>query len=400
MREGSESTRAILRNVYAHGAIPRGTLARLTNLTESAVSRITRRLIDGGVLSEGAKIKSPNQVGRRHTELRFGDGAYNAGIGIRVFKQWVQLADFSGRVIASETFVVADLSDADGVVAECCERLAGLIARVGADPDRLLGIGVAIVGVVDSRAGNVVRADNLGWGAVTVGASVRQRFGVPVFVDSYLNALNLTLNGLPDPQESERTVLLVLIAWGIGSSLIVGRQIVSGTGYAAGQIGHIKVPGADEPCSCGRRGCLDTVASGKAILARLHDPALVECAPAQVYAQAATHFEAIAERAETEPRTAAALDEAGRALGRALAAIAAAIDPDEIQFSGFVARAPAYFAGVEAGLGEHRDLRGDAGPALTLHESSDLAPASLALHHFVFCGQDDADQRLAAIVDG
>ncbi|MEQ8897725.1 MAG: ROK family protein [Roseovarius sp.] len=397
--ESTESVRAILREMYAHGAMARAELARETGLTESAVSRNTRRLVDNAVLMEGQRKRTPNQIGRRHTELTFGEGALVAGIGIRAFQQWVQISDLGGRVLCEALFTAPQVEAAESVLEQCARQLEDLAARNGIAREKIIGIGVAIVGVIDVEQGEVLRADNLSWGRVKVARIIEGLLGIPTMVDSYLNALNLLMNGLPRKDRQRRSVLLALVAVGIGSSLILDDTLIRGRSYSAGQIGHVKVQGEDTLCACGRRGCLDTVASGKALLSRLHDPEAARIPPERAYPEAPRAFAALSMRSEAEPEVAQALHDAGQQLGVALAVIAAATDPERIVCSGFVSADDHYFNGIQAGLDAHRDPRGPKLPILTRNtERGNRAPSALALQHFIFSSARNVEDRLATVL--
>lgn len=397
--ESTESIRAILREMYAHGAMARAELARVTGLTESAVSRNTRRLVDSAVLVEGQRERTPNQIGRRHTELTFGGGAVVAGIGIRAFKQWVQISDLGGRVLCETSFTAPQVEDAESVLEECAHQLEGLAAENGIAREQIIGIGVAIVGVIDVEQGEVLRADNLSWGRTEVARIVEERLGIPTTVESYLNALNLLMNGLPRKDRQRRSVLLVLVAIGIGSSLILDDTLIRGRSYSAGQIGHIKVPGEETLCACGRRGCLDTVSSGKALLSQLHDPGAARMSPVRSYPEAPRAFAELSARAATEPAIAQSLHGAGQQLGVALAVIAAATDPEMIVCSGFVSADDNYFTGIQIGLDAHRDPRNPKLPILTRNtERGNRAPSALALQHFIFSSARNVEDRLATVL--
>ncbi len=397
--ESTDTVRAILRELHAHGAIARTELARLTSLTDSAVSRNTRRLIDSDVLKEGRKIKSPGQVGRRHVELTFGRGAVVAGIGIRAFEQWVQIMDIGGKVLAEDVFSAPDVTNVAAVLTLCSDRLERLIENNSLSRDNIIGIGVSIVGVIDVDHGEVLHADNLGWGRVSVASYFRERHAIPVTVESYLNSLNLLINGLPRVDGARRSVLLVLVAVGIGSSLLLNGRLIRGQNFSAGQIGHVAVPGENELCACGRRGCLDTVASGKALLARLQDPDAAHLPAFNAYPHAPKAFLELSQRAITEEAVAQAIFDAGLQLGRTLATIAAATDPSQILCSGFVCANDTYFRGICAGIDARRDPRAPSNMEVVRDNAPGRnAPAALALQYFVFGPAPASEDRLALIL--
>ena len=393
--DSTDTVRLILREMHAHGSIPRTQIAKLTNLNESSISRNTRLLINSGILVEGPKRKSEGRVGRRHTELNFGSGAVIACIGIRAYAQWVQLCDLGGNVLAEERFSMTDVSDQSAVLKRCSEALERLIANSGLTRDLVIGLSMALIGVVDVKHGVLLRAHTLGWKDVPIARLMRERHGLPTIVDSFINAHNLAINGLPRSDAGKTSALLVLAGVGLGSSLMVDGTLVHGSAFSAGQIGHVPVPGHHALCSCGRRGCLDTYASGRALLARLHDPSFVDLQPASAYPYIVKSFGDLSRRAQTDPELAKELRAAGRQLGETLAVIASATDPDRILLSGFVCGDPHYSGAVKQRLSDlHTPPNGASDFIVELDDGGWDAPAALALDHFVFGDTVFEDDRL------
>lgn len=140
--------------------------------------------------------------------------------------------------------------------------LAGLLART---PARLLGVGVGAAGIVDAEAGRVlVVSDSFhGWAGFEVTATIRGALGVPAYLDNDVNAF-LRGEATKGAVAGVRHVLGMTLGTGVGGALWMGGALYEGPHGAAGEIGH--VPGfGDLPCTCGGRGHLETLASGRAI---------------------------------------------------------------------------------------------------------------------------------------
>jgi predicted NBD/HSP70 family sugar kinase len=119
-----------------------------------------------------------------------------------------------------------------------------------------------------------------------------------------------------------RTVIAVKVGTGIGAGLVVDGRLHQGDSHGAGQFGHMRVPGLDGACSCGQRGCLATVASGRAMLRRL--------AP-----QGITTLDEIVDAvAAGDAGAVATLHRAGDAVGAVLSGVATMVDPGAILLGG------------------------------------------------------------------
>ncbi|MFC9843660.1 ROK family protein [Streptomyces sp. NPDC060223] len=151
------------------------------------------------------------------------------------------------------------------MVRAALDALGVLRARV---PARLLGIGIGAAGVVDSRAGRILVASDSfnSWAGFAVTATVEEALGVPAFLDNDVNAF-LRGEAAKGAVRGEPYVLGMTLGTGVGGALRLNGELLDGPHGAAGEVGH--VPGfGDLPCTCGGRGHLETLASGRAIRAR------------------------------------------------------------------------------------------------------------------------------------
>lgn len=129
----------------------------------------------------------------------------------------------------------------------------------------VLGIGVAAPGLIDATTGVVVEADNLGWHDFPLAQRLRQQFEVHVVVEHDVSAAAYG-EYLYGKSEGVHHMLYVLLGIGIGCGLILDGQVYSGSGGLAGELGHITVNATGQRCVCGKMGCLETIASGRAIV--------------------------------------------------------------------------------------------------------------------------------------
>ena len=144
----------------------------------------------------------------------------------------------------------------------------GIADTVGVDSRRLTGVGVGIPGGV-AGDGTVSMALNIGIEQpLPLGPMLSSRLGVPVRVENDVNAAALgayvrlgCLTG--------SSLAYLSIGTGLAAGLVIDGEIVRGSRGAAGEIGHIPLPHGDEPCQCGQIGCVETVASGRALIGRM-----------------------------------------------------------------------------------------------------------------------------------
>jgi glucokinase len=196
-------------------------------------------------------------------------------------------------------------------------------------PAPLAGVGVGAAGVVDTRTGRILVASDSfrGWAGFPVTATIEAALGVPAFLDNDVNAF-LRGEVSRGAAAGEPDVLGMTLGTGVGGALWTGGTLLVGPHGAAGEIGHI--PGfGDLPCSCGGRGHLETLASGRSIGARYAERTGVP-ATARDVAAAAT---------EGDPDAVAVFEAAGTAVARALLITAGLVDVTTVVIGGGVSRA-------------------------------------------------------------
>jgi glucokinase len=233
---------------------------------------------------------------------------------------------------------VATDPDPEAAMAAICEAIeVGLADLAGGGDARLLSVGCAAPGPLDAERGIVLHSPNLGWRDIPIGARLQSAFGVPWRLDddANLGALGEAILGAG---RRERIVAYLTVSSGIGAGLVVDGQRLAGAHDLAGEVGHLAVGLAarpDEPrCGCGRRGHVEAYASGRGLAARAArrwpGGRLPDGRPAPRDAAA------ILRAARHEPAVRPLVHDAEIALGQAMAAIAAVLDPGVIVVGGAV----------------------------------------------------------------
>ncbi len=218
------------------------------------------------------------------------------------------------------------------------DALATLVTAVaadaGSDPD---GVSVASAGPLDLRAGTVSPVNIAAWREFPLRDRLAALTGLPVALagDAACMAAGEHWRGAGRGVDD---LLGVVVSTGVGGGLVLAGRLHLGASGNAGHVGHVVVDPAGDACPCGARGCLETIASGPALVRwaraqgwRAHHPA-----PAVVSGDAA---DLAADAAEGDEVARAAYERGGRALGQAFAAVAAIVDVAAVVVGGGVARA-------------------------------------------------------------
>lgn len=205
--------------------------------------------------------------------------------------------------------------------------------------DDVVGIGVGIAGLVASAAGVVRYSPNTGWGELAIGDHLHRTFGLPWRIDN-----DATIAAYGEARfgagRGARTLVMVTVGTGIGGGIVLdGRPFVGANGFA-GEIGHVPLDPAGPTCSCGKRGCLEILASGTAIGRYGREAADGDASSALARAHGEIDGRLVT-RLATDGDGAAreALARAGRWLGVGIAALIDVIDPDVVVVGGGAADA-------------------------------------------------------------
>jgi predicted NBD/HSP70 family sugar kinase len=255
-----------------HGSVSRGDLARLTGLSRTTISTLVADLKERGLIVErpgadAAGSGAQRRRGRRPILLSLNAQAGTAlGIDFDHRHVRVAVADLSGEVLA-ERFAEVDVDpDASTALAVAVDMVGDVLAEAGTESDQLVGVVLGLPGPIDRRTGIVGSSFILpGWVDVDSGRylSSKLEHDVRVENDANLGALGEAAfgagRGLSD-------IVYIKLSSGIGSGLVLGGRLYRGAIGLAGELGHIQVRPEGAVCRCGSRGCLETIASTKALI--------------------------------------------------------------------------------------------------------------------------------------
>ncbi|NED99666.1 ROK family transcriptional regulator [Phytoactinopolyspora halotolerans] len=342
VRTGTRDERAVASRIVAlisaGVATSRADLARSLGVSPSTVSLHVQELIEAGVIDEGGIGDS--RGGRKPRLLRIRDeGGY------------VLVADLGGTHVriavislASELRAVreipVDVAEGpevalDAIVAEWAE-----LAEPWSQTGRLRGVALGLPGPVDVASGRVeLPARMPGWHQFGVRDYVAERLGVPVLVDNDVNLMALGEH-FAAQQPIEHSVT-VKAGTAIGSGLITSGRLHRGATGAAGDITHSRVSAAGStPCSCGKLGCLETIASGAAIVRRLRERGVDVHSTADV----------VRRTRDAEPEVTSMVREAGGHLGEVLCTVVNFVNPDAVFLGGALSTLEPFVAMVRSQL--------------------------------------------------
>ena len=250
--------------------ISRVELARKTSLSTTTITNLTAELLNEGIIEEEEIIHgSPKRqhVGRPRTMLRLvPEARYAIGIHIGIGIYRVAITDLRANFVHN-TFSNFNLETApETVINHMAKLVQEVIADSGVDPDRIIGIGVGASGLVDYENGVNVLSARLGWHNVPIKNILEEQLNLPVCVDNNVRCMALGEAYFGDGRDVS-VLAFVYGRIGVGAGIVINGQVFRGSGAGAGEIGHtIMLSNNGELCTCGNKGCLETLVSERLLI--------------------------------------------------------------------------------------------------------------------------------------
>ena len=265
------------------------------------------------------------------------------GVDIGGTKIAAGLVDEQGRVLAHERAVSPATQPAEIV------RTIGELVRRLTDPlgdDQVVeAVGASAAGFVDKQRATLVFAPNLAWRDEPLKSHLEKELGLPVVVENDANAAawgEFTFGAGADIDN----LLLLTLGTGVGGGIVLDGELVRGGFGMAAEVGHITLVPDGVRCGCGNLGCLESYASGSALVRMTREAAAASTGPAAGLVERAggdpqeIDGPMITEAARAgDPFALERLEELGEWVGRGIATLTAVLDPNVVVIGGGVAEA-------------------------------------------------------------
>lgn len=326
-RQGNrnESTRqhnlsVVLSYVHERGPITRAELTRHTGLNRSTIGALVAELTHLGVVYETAPPLDQRSVGRPSPLVHPSNDVVALGIypdldGIEV--SVVGLGGYVHQVVRRDTAVPPTPTESVQILTDMMGEVTAVRGR------RVVGIGLAIPGLVNEYTQHIHLAPNLGWRDVDYSAMVEEALGHPARAANDANLGVIAEYMFGAGRGADNVVYLNGSTSGIGGGVIVDSRVVRGAKSFAAELGHTLVNSAGVRCECGRTGCLETEVSIRRVW---------KVAGRELHVDELDAFYAENDRGAVAEE----LDRQARALALGIANIAAIFSPERVILGGHV----------------------------------------------------------------
>jgi len=251
----------------------RSELAEITGLARSTIAARIDELLASGLVAAAGEARSSG--GRPPTRFAF-DPHSRVVLAADLGATHATLAvtDLGADVIGESTESLLISDGPEAVLDRLCASWSVMLDRAGRTRGDVAGIGIGVPGPVEFASGKPRNPPIMpGWDNFDIPGYIRAHFDAPVFVDNDVNLM--ALGEFDEGWSDVRHLLFVKVATGIGSGVVAEGRLNRGAQGSAGDLGHVRAYGGSTvECTCGNIGCLEAVAAGPAIAARLRERGL------------------------------------------------------------------------------------------------------------------------------
>ena len=240
-------------------------LAKVLDLSIPTVTKLVEDMCQIGFLNTYGKLETS---GGRHPHL-YGlnpDACYFIGVDIRRYSVNIGLINFNGELVESQMNVPYVFENTMAGLDALCEIITKFIESLIIDVKKILNINVNVSGRVNPESGYSYSWFN--FGEVPLSQLMSEKTGYEVSIDNDTRAMTYG-EYLRSNISEKKDVLFVNVSWGVGLGIIIGGKVYAGKSGFAGEFGHTPAYDNGLICHCGKKGCLETEASGNAIYRKL-----------------------------------------------------------------------------------------------------------------------------------
>ena len=336
----------IKRNIIAYMALNgESTLSELTrelHISVPTMTKLVQELVDDSIVNDLGKVETPG--GRRPNVFGLANSAiYFAGINVARDHIAYVITDLQNNIILEHTDNSFELVDRPQCLERICQNIENFIATSGVDREKILGVGVSIVGRVNPETGRSYKYFTSSEESLT--DIISARIGIRVMLENDTRA-RCYAEYTTGKAKNESNVIYLHMGRGVAIGIVIDGKLYYGKNGFAGEFGHIPFFDNEIICACGKKGCLETEVSGIALENKIVD--LIERGVnthlREMYDRGESiHINDIISAARNDDNLSIELiEEAGEKVGKAVAFLINTFNPETVIVGGNLAMAGEY----------------------------------------------------------
>ena len=236
-------------------------LSKELDLSIPTVTKFISEMCEDGYINDYGKLETS---GGRHPSL-YGlnpESGYFIGVDIKKFAVNIGLINFKGDMMELKMNIPYKFENTPEAMEELCTLISSFIKKTKVNTEKILNININISGRVNPESGYSFSLFN--FSECPLAEVLTEKIGYQVCIDNDTRAMTYG-EYLQGCVKGEKNIIFVNVSWGLGIGIIIDGKIYTGKSGFSGEFGHINVFDNERLCHCGKKGCLETEASGSAI---------------------------------------------------------------------------------------------------------------------------------------
>ena len=236
-------------------------LSKELDLSIPTVTKFISEMCEDGYINDYGKLETS---GGRHPSL-YGlnpESGYFIGVDIKKFAVNIGLINFKGDMMELKMNIPYKFENTPEAMEELCTLISSFIKKTKVNTEKILNININISGRVNPESGYSFSLFN--FSECPLAEVLTEKIGYQVCIDNDTRAMTYG-EYLQGCVKGEKNIIFVNVSWGLGIGIIIDGKIYTGKSGFSGEFGHINVFDNEILCHCGKKGCLETEASGSAI---------------------------------------------------------------------------------------------------------------------------------------
>ncbi len=317
----------LLNLIRLKAPISRPELATELGLSPATVLALTNDLIGRQLVIEKGTANAPR--GRRPTLLEIDpNGGYAVGLMVREYETVGVIVNLHGFVVSSLHWNLTLTDQEAQIIEHIAQLVEELIIQTGIARERIIGVGCAISGYIDSRNGICIDSWQLDWHDFALAKPLSEHLHLPVLVSNNVSCISCYEN-LFGRGQTYQNFLTVAIGRGLGLGIMLKGDLYGGATGGAGEFGHTVIMVDGRQCECGNRGCLEEYVTHRGVLATY-----AELRKAEGYEQEVYTLEQLLQSSPADQLARQTFHQAGRLLGIGLANAVNLFNPECVILTG------------------------------------------------------------------
>ena len=255
----------VLKLIREKEVISIGEITRQTDLTAPSVFRLVKQLMENEGLVKLSGV-GPSKGGRPPVIYEF-NGSEKFIIGIDVGATYIRavLANLKAEILYEVQLLTEKEKGYNSVISKLTDLINRLLNRQDTNSGNIIGIGIGVAGLIDKNKKRINFSPDFKWENVDFHGDLSKEFNIPVYLDNSTRLMALGELGYGIGKNCDNFIV-INVGYGIAAGIVVNGETISGCFGHSGEFGHMTInPASDIICDCGRKGCIESLSSGRRI---------------------------------------------------------------------------------------------------------------------------------------